>query len=513
MKGAIQNVSLTLGAEVPADYGKSPIFAATRHPEGRERIETSSQREYYIGGIDSRTGLCFPAFDVRHGRAILAILCFRPSNSQDRFVRFSLNKICQTYASHNGGRYSREILAILKELTQIPVRVYEKPLKNWFEYRILDSLTITEKPIRRSDDSRITDRQSEFWLDGCTISSEFLNVLNTDELLYLRLDQLKKIRSPLGQAIYFYVPSRAYHASKARPWSISLRLLCKQVGYDVPDQLSRRRLLFEGDNRGPSLLEQLDGLETAFGIFRVCLRFNHKANDFMLDSWSEPRPLPPQAISEDIGKLGLAYLNGHTEAELQNRLKKKTPLDGYQLHLLHEYGINLSTTLNFFEQANCLLGTIEFNALLSTLKTYLKEPGRLVNGEKVRNPTGFFIDMCIRATQEKASQHVPSKVSIISIDAPDRTVPVTTRETTLVSDTQSRHRLDVETPSDEQKKIIAENFWKNMNPNRRTELEEEVLKNANEFDLEIISRGTAFSQQHRESILYHWALEQLGIKV
>ena len=121
--------------------------------------------------------------------------------------------------------------------------------------------------------------------------------------------------------------------------------------------------------------------------------------------------------------------------------------------------------------------------------------------------------MCIRATQEKASQHVPSKVSIISIDAPDRTVPVTTRETTLVSDTQSRHRLDVETPSDEQKKIIAENFWKNMNPNRRTELEEEVLKNANEFDLEIISRGTAFSQQHRESILYHWALEQLGIKV
>jgi hypothetical protein len=50
------------------------------------------------------------------------------------------------------------------------------------------------------------------WFNGCTLSPEFFGLLSSiAELQNLKLNVFTSIRSPLAQAIYLYIPSRAHH--------------------------------------------------------------------------------------------------------------------------------------------------------------------------------------------------------------------------------------------------------------------------------------------------------------
>lgn len=121
---------------------------------------------------------------------------------------------------------------------------------------------------------------------GCELSSEFYGFFNRlADLAHLKYDVFTAIPSPLAQAIYLYIPSRASHHTEQAPFQITLTNLLTQVSYEVPVDMAGRRTLFtRGEN---SILRQLDGIETLSGRFRVRLTKTADGSDWTLQAWVE----------------------------------------------------------------------------------------------------------------------------------------------------------------------------------------------------------------------------------
>jgi len=99
----------------PKDYFLGPVFAASKQTGPREI--TIGDRRYLIGGFHPmKRNVTPPALDVRHARALFALLSFRDPFENTRLIRFSFNEFCQKYARTNGGRYARAIAEIVGDL-------------------------------------------------------------------------------------------------------------------------------------------------------------------------------------------------------------------------------------------------------------------------------------------------------------------------------------------------------------------------------------------------------------
>jgi hypothetical protein len=272
----------------PRDYFLGPVFAAAKQTGPRE--VTIAARRYLIGGFHPmRRNLKPPALDVRHARAIFSLLSFRDPFEDTRLLRFSFNEFCRRYARTNGGRYARAISEIVADLLDSYIRVTDLKSNVAHEYRLIEHIDIEKRPIRRRDSSLAKSAQLEMWFNGCTLSPEFYGLLHRiTELQHLKLDVFTSIRSPLAQAIYLYIPSRAHHHSANDPFEISLTKLLEQVSFPDPLQKNRRHKLFT-QNSHP-IMKQLDGVETLSGRFHVALAETQDGMDWKLQAWIEKTP-------------------------------------------------------------------------------------------------------------------------------------------------------------------------------------------------------------------------------
>jgi len=354
----------------PRDFFIGPVFAATRQTEGREVLV--GERAYTIGGfhpVDPEKKP--PALDVRHARALAVIISFRNRFSEDRVIRFSLNEFCNRYARSNGGRYARDIKKILGDLMDTYFRIRNITTKERHTYRIIERFHMIEKEIRRKDDLRANSNQQEMWFDSITLSPEFYEILERiEELQHIKLEVFTSIRSPLAQAIYLYIPSRAHHHTEENPFEITLTTLLNQVSHPVPPQKSKRQQLFIQNKN--SIIYQLDGKETLSGFFHVRLAETSDGTDWKLQCWVErechqrPKlPLPPYRNS----KMVKAFLaSGRAGDELNKRLSNVLPLDDYDQELMSRAKIKIEGNEKAFELAKALLGKTRFVSLLSEAK-------------------------------------------------------------------------------------------------------------------------------------------------
>ena len=360
----------------PKDYFLGPVFAATK--QTGSRIVTVGEKRYEIGGFHPlRRNLFPPALDVRHARAIFTMLSFRKPYDDDgtRLIRFSLNDFCRKYARSNGGRYSRDIQHILGDLIDSYIRVSDVKSGIAHTYRLIEDLDIEERPIRRRDAKLANDLQSEMWFNGCILSTEFYGLLNRiAELQEIDLDVFTAIRSPLAQAIYLYIPSRAYHHSEAKPFEISLTLLLQQISFQVPFQRNRRRQIFtQHEDEGRSIMQQLDGVETLTGIFRVRLAETKDGKEYKLLAWVEKREKQIGEGKAD-SKIVSAYLkSGRPRELLLQSLANINSLTDYELDLLTEAKVEFPKNRRFFEVAKALLREPKFDGLLAEAKNDEKE--------------------------------------------------------------------------------------------------------------------------------------------
>lgn len=392
----------------PQDYFLAPIFAATKQCGPREvtvRVSMEDaviERRYYMGGFHPlRPSHPPPALDVRHGRALFALLSFRDPYEENRLVRFSFNDLCRKYARTNGGRYARAIREILADLTDSYIRVVDLKTNTAHTYRLIESLDIEDRPIRRRDSTLALSSQREMWLNGCTLSPEFYSLLTrVAELQYLKLDVFTSIRSPLAQAIYLYIPSRAHHHSKEQPFEITITKLLEQVSFPVPRFKSARHHLFTQNTN--SVISQLDGKETLTGFFRVELAETADQSDWKLRAWVERKP--KIQLNMEQSKLLAAYLSSGRPREFFNEaLKRIEPLSDYEIQLLELGKVEVAGNRRFFEMVKALLGNTRFAGIVAEAK------GDELEGRKAKkNPTARLIHRLMEAVAAAPGSSAPS---------------------------------------------------------------------------------------------------------
>jgi hypothetical protein len=371
----------------PKDYFLGPIFAATKQTGSRQ--VTIGDRRYQIGGFHPMDPDAHPpALDVRHARAIFSLLSFRDPFENTRLIQFSFNEFCRRYAQSNGGRYARAIKRLLRDLMDSYIRITDTKTGIAHSYRLIERVDIEDRPVRRRD-ARLAKSpyQLEMWFNGCTLSLEFAGILNDiAELQHLKLNVFTAIRSPLAQAIYLYIPSRAYHHSAAKPFEIAATRLLEQVSFRVPPHKSvRRRVFCKHEDKGRSVLQQLDGLETLSGRFRVSLCETNDKADWKLQAWVESTPR--LKLAHGTSKLVDAYLkSGRPREFLDRALNNVHPLTDYECELLKTANVEIDKNRRFFEMAKAILKDARFAGLLGEAK------GDEIEGRKAtKSPTARLI--------------------------------------------------------------------------------------------------------------------------
>lgn len=385
-------------ALVPKDYLRGPVFAAKKQSGGR--VVVIGERTYEIGGFSPLgTRQICPALDMRHGRAAFTMLRFRSLDDGDT-IRFSINQFCHEYAASQGGRYARDVREILTDLMNCFIRV-RMPDGSASSYRILERVKIDERPLRKKPKNPAA-QQTEFWLDEVRMSPEFHQLLcDISQVAHIRVDVLNGLSSPIAQAIYTYIPSRAvHHRGRASAFEITLSTLLAQIGQKVPPTPSQRRQVFtqhEGTLAG-SVLMQLNGAETLSHVLRVDLERTADGSDWKLLAWVDPLAAGTLASSSARGEerkpgaLKKAWLaSGRTETEFRERLKRIEPLTDYEHELLRAGQIAAEGSQSFFEMARALLGAVRFGSLLGEAK------GVVMEGQNVENPTGLLIARIVEA--------------------------------------------------------------------------------------------------------------------
>jgi hypothetical protein len=390
---AMETATLALPAprsqcvRAPKDYFLGPVFAATKQT-GRREV-TIGDRQYIIGGFHPlRENFCPPALDVRHARAIFTLLSFRSPFDDTREIRFAFNEFCRRYANSRGGRYMRAIKEIVGELMDSYIQVTDLRTKLAHSYRLIERVEIRGRAIGRKDSRLATSGQTELKLNLITLSPEFYGLLNRiAELQDLKLHVFTSIRSPLAQAIYLYIPSRSVHHSENDPFEITLTKLFEQVSFPIPAFKSKRKEIFtKHSEQKRAIIQQLNGVETLTGHFKVKIVETTDGSDFKLQTWVEQdRTL--RNLSQSNSKLITAYLeSGRPRAYLDQALAGISPLSDYETDLLRAGNIEIEKNRRFFELAKALLKETRFVSLLAEAK------GDELEGKKaIKNPTARLI--------------------------------------------------------------------------------------------------------------------------
>ena len=366
---------------VPRHMVVAPFFAAVKQTQEREVVVDGKR---WVIGLDHPTKRrSSPALDMRHGRACFTLLSFRDRLQNEREIFFSMNEFCRRYASSQGGRYASDILNILFDLQETWVaREVDDGKVEYFQ--ILGDIKIHQKTARRRDALKALSMQKEMWLDRVTLSPEFFGLLKRwEELARICLHVLTSIRSPKAQAIYAYIPSRAVHHTKSKPFSINLATILEQIGAPVPSAKSKRKQIFVQNNN--SILSQLNGAEVIDGILRAELAETRNNSDFKLLFWVEKERGPEPIVPPKKSKMLEAWIRGgRSQSAFQERLKKTSPLQNHHLEILERAGAKLETSETFFEMAYALLGP-RFERVISEAKSDALE------GNHASNPTGRLI--------------------------------------------------------------------------------------------------------------------------
>ena len=183
----------------------------------------------------------------------------------------------------------------------------------------------------------------------------------------MELGTLESLSSRWAQAIYLFLPSRAYHHNVAEPFEITLTRLLDQIGAPIPATRKLRKKLFTQHER--SILKQLDGVATLTGRLRVEIRTIADRSDYKLCAWVEPGAVGSPKPPKPRGKLIAAFLaKGRTEKELSKKLENRRDLDDYEQELLKRGSIVVAGNERFFTLAKALLGTDRFRGLLAEAK-------------------------------------------------------------------------------------------------------------------------------------------------
>jgi len=370
-------------ALVPKDWLSGPVFKPGIQRKNAAIIV--GNRTWCMGANNPLTEQASADIDLSHIRIVLTILSFWSGGNP---LHLSMGELAKRCASSRGGRYFRDLRRKMEDLRHYWISVVEKD-GTTRSFPLLQKIEVVTKPPRR----RGNRMQKEIWLDKVELAESFAELLRDwTQIMHLNLGTLKELTSDLAQAIYLYLPSRAFHHTETNPFEIRLALLLEQLGMPVPSAPSKRKELFTQNKR--SVLTQLDGAEILSGKLRVALAPAGDGCDYKLLAWVEKGySLAGEDSSE--GPLFQAWIaSGRSRAQYEKRKMSREPLLALEEEILRKAGVCLDNCRSFFSIARSLLGENRFHALMSEAKAEALE-GRAAN-----NPTGAVISRIIRSIQQ-----------------------------------------------------------------------------------------------------------------
>jgi hypothetical protein len=365
--GGVACFASTVRVAIPREFMLGPIFAAQPQPGGRSVIV--SGRHYRIGGFHPLDPSKHPpSLDVRHARALFTILSFRSLDPRIPELRFTLREFSHRYCRSYGGIHAQGLRCLLGDLLDTYIRVQELNSTVTHSYRLIERVDIEERPVRGKRPMNLGAPTTSTWFSCIALSPEFLKLLNElGRVQLLELGALNSLRSRVAQSIYLFLPSRAYHHTSEKPFSITLSRLLEQIGHPVPPTRRLRKKLFT--QRKSSILNQLHGSATLTGLLQVRLTETSDCSDYKLEAWIQATPPTVPGPDRPRGKLINAFLaSGRSEADLERRLQKQQLLDPYELELLERGAVELTGNERFFTLAKALLGKDRFDPLLAEAK-------------------------------------------------------------------------------------------------------------------------------------------------
>lgn len=374
---------------VPRQFVTTPFFPAKR--QDRTRVIEYAGSSWEVGITKSNTGRehKFVPIDMRHGIACFSLLSFRDrlGKIEPHGIDFSINELAHRVANSNGGRYARDLVNLLYDLNDAWVRV-TRPDGSWDEFRIVESLRVHGKPVKRAGAHlALQQTQEEFRFSFVQLNPDFFGLLQDyAELTRIRLDVMRGMTSDIARCLYAFLPSRAmHHPNESKPFEIRLANLLRQVGMSECQYRSQRKKVFERKRNpsSPSILEQLDRAELVRGRLRVALAETADGDDFKLLVWSEipDRPaVEPGAYQRERKTLKATWLStGRSQAEFHRLVNNAPPLNDYQVDILRRGGVAVAGNEKFFEMTSALLGP-SFELIVAELKNDKLE-GRPANDQ------------------------------------------------------------------------------------------------------------------------------------
>ena len=367
---------------VPKAYVTNPIFSAKPTTE-RRTVYLSNGTRYTIGGNLLDTGQYAPALDVRHLRLLLVLLLFRQrAYPPPTKITFSMNEACHHYASSQGGRYSREIMRLFEDLKNSCFEVQELGAKDFFIYPILKDFRVRGRYRRRKPLSH--EMQRELHLEYAELHEDFIPILV--ETVHFDLAAFKKMTSPIAQAIYAFIPSRATHRPESHPFSITISTLLKQIGASIPKEKWARKKLFTQNKF--SILNQLNGAPTRTGFLRSTMEETSDKDDYKLLFWEEKTPIQSGSVRSNTRSqgnkpfvsnvfLGIWMDAGGTYEGYQSKTHRLPTIDSYELDMMHVAKIQIDGNKRAFQVAKALIGSNLFKECLSYSKSYAIENKRV----------------------------------------------------------------------------------------------------------------------------------------
>lgn len=354
---------------IPKEYATAPFFASKKQKAGR-KINVSGKC-FQIGGfseISEDRDPC-PALDVNHARALFTLLTFTSQakiKNGELKIKFSLNEFCKRYSNSTGALVYRRAKALLSDLSRCWIAVTNE-YNETERYRLLKDISVKLKPSRKNKDD---DNQQEMWFDEVELHPKIIDIFKeVCRLTNFNLAQFMKIRSPLAQAIYTYIPSRAVHKfSRETAFKIKLETLLTQVGHSVPSAKSLRKQLFLQNKN--SILSQLNDAKISGGMLKVDIKEASDKSDYVALFWCE-KDLSKKTEQGDTKRTVLydAWIqSGKSKEEFNKRISGYKEIDYYQREQLEKINVDMAKFQIFLENAIALIGRNKFDEVLSCLK-------------------------------------------------------------------------------------------------------------------------------------------------
>jgi hypothetical protein len=392
---------------IPESMASKPIFAS-KPQKGSREVMVNDKR--WVIGSDHPLNIegklqTLSAFDIRHGKLIFILLHEFKMEHEDfhtkridwnRTIQFSVYELCQKYYGYVDGKRYDAIKALLFDLEHTLIKIHDEEARSAVSFKILSGASYRERYNKKESE------HPELWLEHVTLDPNFIiHVLNLEKLLHIRLDVLLSLSNQLAAAIYTYIPSRAFKASKDKPFTINLSTLFEQLGESVPKYKSQRKEKLKR-NRGRAnidILRDLDGQRITNGVLRVVLADTADKKDYKLLFWAEEKSLREKKFrTTDTYKIWRETNKSEESFDILTRKLPALEFDEIEI-ITSDLGIDLGKSHTYLMLAKAIIGEYLFNDLLGDIKQ------KIMENKNVGNAFAYFTWGVEREIRDYSEDH------------------------------------------------------------------------------------------------------------